>query len=56
MWKQRLGNKATYQELTHVFTRAGHKDIADCVSKILGKLVASLYQSYSHNNNYYCCT
>ena len=36
-WKQRLGSKATYNELIGVFERAGHKDYTDTVRRICGK-------------------
>ena len=36
LWKQRLGNKATYKELIAAFGRAGRQDYADFVSDIFG--------------------
>ena len=36
LWKQRLGDKATYKELIAIFERAGRQDYADMVSKIFG--------------------
>ena len=38
-WKQKLGHDATYGKLTSAFKEAGHKDYADKIYEIVGKLL-----------------
>ena len=38
-WKQKLGHDATYGKLVSAFTEAGHKDYADNIYEIIGKLL-----------------
>ena len=37
MWKQHLGDGATYRNLIGAFERAGHKLLADTVRKLASK-------------------
>ena len=34
MWKQKLGSKATYNDLIHMFKGAGYQNYADTVYKV----------------------
>ena len=36
LWKQKSGNRATYEKLVAIFGRAGRQDYADIVTKIVG--------------------
>jgi hypothetical protein len=38
-WKQKLGRDATYGKLASTFIEAGHKDFADKIYEIIGKLL-----------------
>ena len=48
LWKQKLGSRATYQELINIFERAGYNSYADVVRNI----VCHTESEMDHFNDY----
>ena len=50
IWRQRLGNAATYKELAAVFVQCGRQDLVDCV----GDLLPTVTRESLSNNRIIC--
>ena len=46
LWKQKLGDEATYRNLIDVFETAGYKNYADMVRSIIGKCMQLFVYMY----------
>ena len=45
MWKRRLGSSGTYNKLIEVFERAGYKNYADSVIRIMSESLGEIEMS-----------
>jgi hypothetical protein len=44
-WKEKLGRRATYDNLRFAFARAGHDDYSDTVESILDSIVPAAHDT-----------
>ena len=47
IWKQRLGSRATYEELAKAFSRCRRQDLVEKISELLGEATSSSLQGAS---------